>query len=189
MILRTPVLNEANQVAKCLLLAMEDIFMEFLATIDHEKVLEALTLLVSSRGNQYSYQNCLVAVEDNQIVGAVCFYDGADLPQLRVPVLNFIRQSFNPLFNPEDETSSGEIYIDSIGVLPSFRGTGIGGFLLNHLIEEKVHKQGKILGLLVERENKKAETLYHRFGFRRVGEKMLVGKVMHHLQIWPNSTL
>ena len=189
MIVRTPNLNEASQIAKCLLPAIEDIFKEFLATTDHVKVLGVLTQLVSSQDSQYSYQNCLVAVVDNQIVGAVCFYDGADLLQLRLPVFNFIRQYFNPSFNPEDETSSGEIYIDSIGVLPSFRGKGIGGFLLNHLIEEKVHKQGKTLGLLVEQENEKAEILYHRFGFSRVGEKMLVGKVMHHLQIRPYSVL
>lgn len=88
-------------------------------------------------------------------------------------------------FNPEDETSQGEWYIDTLGVHPNQQGKGVGSLLLNYLIEERVTKLQQTLGLLVDLDNPNAKRLYLKLGFKSVGEKTLAGKQMDHLQLRP----
>ena len=90
---------------------------------------------------------------------------------------------FNRDFAPEDETQSGEYYIDCIGVNPNQQGKGIGTKILQFLIHEYVNQRDKTLGLLVDKNNPKAKQLYLKIGFEIVDEVIFVGKVMEHLQM------
>lgn len=175
--------KDADAVAACLLLAMEDIICSFLGTDDRAEALRFMEHFAGKEYNQYSYQNCLVAELDTRVVGAVNVYDGGQLVTLRRPVLDHIRKHYNPEFAPEDETQKGEYYIDSLGVLPEMQGLGIGSVLLKFLIEFHVVKKGDALGLLVDNENPAARKLYEKLGFEVVGSKTLAGKGMAHMQI------
>ncbi|MNR48786.1 ribosomal-protein-alanine N-acetyltransferase [compost metagenome] len=114
-------------------------------------------------------------------------YDGSKLNELRIPVATKIKSMFNNAFNPEDETQAGEYYIDCVGVDPNQQGKGIGSKIFKFLIDEYVYKNNKTLGLLVDTENPNAQKLYLKLGFEIVGEKMLVGKRMNHLQFRPTN--
>lgn len=83
----------------------------------------------------------------------------------------------------EDETESGEFYIDCIGVNSDQQGKGIGSKALNFLIDEYVVKNHQTLGLLVDEDNPNAKRLYLKLGFKVVGRKSLAGKKMEHLQL------
>lgn len=61
-----------------------------------------------------------------------------------------------------------EIRIVDITLLPPFRGRGVGGALLQALIDEST-AAGKPLSIHVEKQNP-AMALYRRLGFRAVGE-------------------
>ncbi|HZK06733.1 MAG TPA: GNAT family N-acetyltransferase [Bacteroidales bacterium] len=183
MIIRKAIPSDAERIVAFLLLATEEIVYKFIGEKDHEKAKAFLLYFIKKENNQYSYQNCLVAEIDNEMVAAVAFYDGARLAALRQPIIDYIRDNFNKTFEPEDETSNGEFYIDSIGVSLSHRGKGIGANLLQFLIDEYVSKKRKNLGLLVDEENPKAKKLYLKLGFKSVGKIVLVGKQMEHLQI------
>lgn len=179
--------EDSAAIATCLLLAMEDIVCEFIGQRDPNKAKEFLLHFIEQEHNQYSYQNCFVAEDDHQVIAAVNIYDGSQLNQLRVPISQYIKTHFNTDFNPEDETQPGEYYIDSLGVNPNLQGKGIGATVLKFLINYFVIQNGKTIGLLVDEENPKAKKLYLKLGFKSVGQKILVGKRMEHLQIKPRA--
>ncbi|NGF76178.1 GNAT family N-acetyltransferase [Fluviicola sp. SGL-29] len=186
MIIRKATKTDSPSIARYLLLAMEEIVFEFIGENNPEKALTFMHFLVTAENNQYSYQNCWVVEEDGSVVAAVTVYDGGQLEELRAPVAQYVREEYKQPFNPEHETQSGEFYIDSFGVDPGQQGKGIGSAMLQFLIDEYVHKNGQILGLLVDKENPGAKKLYLKLGFRVVGEKTLVGKQMEHLQVMGN---
>ncbi len=174
--------SDYKAISKCLMLAMEDIFYAFIGNNSNEKAIDFLEQLVQQKGNQYSYENCWVAISENEIVGAGLVYDGAKLHQLREPVAQEIKKVFGNDFNPEDETQAGEFYIDCVGVYPDQQGKGIGSAIFKFLIEEYVQKKKQNLGLLVEKNNPSAKNLYLKLGFEVIGDKMLVGKTLEHMQ-------
>lgn len=177
--------EDASAIAPILLLAMEAIFRHFTGSDSTEKITLFLAELIAKPGNQYSYENCWVVEVNHTISGVACVYDGALLHKLRAPVATAISSTFGRVFSPENETESGEIYIDSVGVSPHFQGRGIGLKLFHFLITEYVEKQQRKLGLLVEKNNSKAKRLYLKLGFQTVGKKVLTGKTLEHLQFIP----
>ena len=166
-----------------MLLAMEEIVYSFIGERDEDKAREFLLHFVKGAANQYSWQNCWVAEVGGEAVATVNLYDGAQLHELRAPVVQHIRSRYRSDFEPEDETGAGEYYIDTVGVDCNHQGRGIGSKVLQHLINEYVTKGGQTLGLLVDEANPAAKRLYLKLGFAPVGKRVLFGKLMEHLQI------
>nr|WP_294784448.1 GNAT family N-acetyltransferase [uncultured Flavobacterium sp.] len=183
MTIRKAEISDSKYIAPILLLAMEEIIYKFIAKKDYAVAKDFLQHFIEKENNQYSYQNCFVAEENNEIIGAVNVYNGADLIALRNPIVEYVRSNYNPEFDPELETRAGEFYIDSLGINPNYQGKGIGSKILHFLIEEYVHQNNHTLGLLVEEDNPLAKNLYLKLGFKIVGTKTLVGKNLEHLQI------
>lgn len=181
--IRQAAIADAEPIANCLLWAMEEIFYKFIGTNDFRVANKVMLQFVKQDMGQYSYRNCWVAKHNGEVVAAINGYDGAKLEQLRAPVLAYIREHFNPMFQPEDETEAGEFYIDSLGVVPHWRGKGIGTKLLEHLIHIIAVQRHQTIGLLVEPENASAKRLYAQLGFKCVGFKPLAGKQLEHLQL------
>jgi ribosomal protein S18 acetylase RimI-like enzyme len=183
MIIRKAVLEDSDLIANFLLLAMEDIVYKFIGEKDYHKAKEFLAYFAQRERNQYSYQNCWVVEDGGEVLGAANVYDGAMLEELRRPIAEYLKIKFYKDFKPEDETQTGEYYIDTLGVNPKHQGKGVGTKLLLFMIDEYVNRRCQTLGLLVEEENRSAKKLYLNLGFRPVGKKLLVGKPMEHLQI------
>ncbi|MFT3738223.1 MAG: GNAT family N-acetyltransferase [Breznakibacter sp.] len=183
MIIRKAVRSDANDVARHLLLAMEEIVFGFIGERSSDKAKAFMCHFAAQTQNQYSYQNCWVGEEGNEVVAAINVYDGADLHRLRAPVIAYLKKQFGRDVQPEDETQAGEFYIDTLGVDPRMQGKGIGSQMLWFVIDEFVHRRKLSLGLLVEKANPRAKELYVRLGFSYAGEKTLIGKPMEHLQM------
>ncbi len=90
---------------------------------------------------------------------------------------------FGRSFEFENETGPGENYVDSVGVSREHQGKGIGSRLFRFLIEEYVSRKRTALGLLVDKENPTAKKLYLKLGFEKVGDLVLAGKSMEHMQV------
>ena len=109
-------------------------------------------------------------------------YDGARLQELRAPLIALIQERLGEPFEIEEETSAGEFYIDSLSVMPSFRGKGVGRALLAALRDKAFERGYERVGLLVDFDNPRAEKLYSSFGFERVNETTFLGHRMWHMQ-------
>ena len=181
--IRKATVNDVEAIARHLFDAMEDIVYAFIGERDYAKAREFMSYFTGSKNNQYSYENCRVAEVDGKVVGAVNVYDGARLSELRRPVVEYIRDKYNRDFPQGDETEAGEYYLDTLSVDPDFRCRGIGSQILQHVIGEYVHRQGRTVGLLVDEENPNAKRLYVNLGFKARGRKILFGKRLVHLQI------
>jgi len=181
--IRKAIREDSEAIAPLLMLASGDVFYKFIGEEHYEKAKDFLLRFVKREDNQYSFQNCYVAVEVGEIVAAALVYDGAKLKELRKPVLDHVHQHFDASFHVEDETQAGEFYIDSLGVAIAQQGKGLGSRLLNFLIKENVQKNGQKLGLLVNISNAGAKKLYTKLGFHCVGDKELLGFSLEHLQV------
>ena len=184
MLIRKAKFTDSPIIIEHIFLAMEDIIYEFIGMKDSEKAKAFLHHFVEKENNQYSYTNCYVAEIENEIVGTINIYDGAELETLRQPIVQYIRKHYNVDFSPENETEKGEWYIDTIGVNPMYQGQGIGTKLLKFVIEKYAINNQQTLGLLVDKP--KAEKLYLSLGFEYIKKKLLAGKQMKHLQLNPN---
>ena len=153
---------------------------------NHQSVLEEIARMEDS---QYSYRNTIVAEVNGVSAGAAVAYDGADLYRLRDVTLKHIFNHTGKLHNIEDETDASEVYLDSIAVLPEYRGLGIGKQLLLALKEIAFKEYGKTLGLLVDFENPDAERLYKSVGFERMNVKDFLGHKMWHLVVRLQTTV
>jgi ribosomal protein S18 acetylase RimI-like enzyme len=134
--------------------------------------------------SQYSYLNALVAEADGAVVAALVGYDGARLKELREPIFPLLRQHLGEVIDIEDETEAGEFYLDSLGVVPDYRGRGIGRALIEAMRDRAFAEGHTRVGLIVDVDNPSAERLYKSLGFKRVGNKRFLGHAMHHLQVW-----
>ena len=143
-----------------------------------------MTSLVEMEDSQYSYRNTLVAVTSGGILAGICVaYDGGKLRKLRRRFVEAAIRKFGIDYSGmADETCEGEFYIDSLAVSSAFRGKGIATQLLQAAIARGKELEIPAVGLLVDKGNPRAETLYSRLGFQYVEDTTWGGHSMKHLQ-------
>jgi len=143
-----------------------------------------MTRLVEEDDSQYSYQNTLVAYVSNGILAGICVaYDGAKLHQLRRRFIEAAQEFLDIDYSGmQDETEDGEYYIDSLAVSSNFRGKGIATELLKAAIAKGKELEIPAVGLLVDKGNSKAESLYAKLGFEYANDTTWGGHSMKHLQ-------
>lgn len=81
----------------------------------------------------------------------------------------------------DDETQAGELYLDSLAVLPEYRRQGIAQQLLKATKEKADKLKLPCVGLLVDKGNPAGEALYASVGFRYAGDSHWGGHPMKHL--------
>lgn len=155
---------------------------------------EMMTLLVEREDSQYSYTNTLVAVDGNgsatigdacqskKVVGISVSYDGGRLHELRRPFLSLALEYVGKdNSGMDDETQAGELYLDSLAVLPEYRRQGIASRLIK-ATKERADQMGlPCVGLLVDKGNPIGEALYTTVGFRYANNSHWGGHEMKHL--------
>lgn len=147
-----------------------------------EEYLDVLSKIAAHTDTQYSWQQGLVAEIRGVVVGGVVGYDGGELHRLREGTFNVLRDTIGRVPTIVDETEAGEYYLDSVGVLAEYRGRGIGRALIETFCAKAFDEGHQRIGLIVDRDNPQAESLYTSLGFRRVGTKPFFGHQMWHLQ-------
>ena len=174
--IREAVVEDAALVGKVVLMALHYDETHPLASIFAE--------LAARDVSQYSYRNALVAEVDGDVVGAIIGYDGARLEELRKPLYELMIEKFGSVRPVEDETSAGEFYLDSLAVLPEYRGCGVGAALLAAARDRAFAAGHERVGLIVDLANPRAEALYQSLGFQRVNATTFLGHDMWHMQAY-----
>ena len=177
---------DAPVIARAIMMAVgEEICRDFAGESHTLADVEALfTELAEMDDSQYSYRNAVVALTAGGQVAGVCIgYDGALLHRLRERFFEAVRRRMGrDMEGMADETSPDEYYLDTLAVMEPYRGHGLGGRLLLAQAA-RGHALGKPAGLLVDKDNPRAEALYRRLGFRPAGERPFAGVVMNHLTL------
>lgn len=137
--------------------------------------------VVASKDTVYSYKNTLVAELKGQTVGALVGYDGAKMWELRKPTFEMIQKATGETPELEEETSPGEFYIDSLAVLPDYRGMGIGTKLVLEASKRAFRSGFERVALLVDTDNHSTEILYKSLGFKRDTLLSFLGHKMWHM--------
>lgn len=147
-----------------------------------EEYISVLTEIARSEATQYSWQYAIVAEVEGRVAGAVVGYDGAELYRLREGTFATIRRCAGHTPAIVDETEPGEYYLDSVGVLPDYRGEGIGRALIEAFCAKAFAEGHSRVGLIVDYDNPNAEKLYTSLGFKRIDTKPFFTHQMWHLQ-------
>lgn len=179
-IVRKAVREDAAVIAEAVAMAIGD--ERALRNYCGEEYMAVLTEIARHEATQYSWQYALIAEVDGAAAGAIVGYDGTMLHTLREGTFATLRNCIGRTPTIVDETSAGEYYLDSVAVLPQFRGMGIGRALVSAFCDNAFAQGHSCVGLIVDYENPDAERLYTSLGFRRVGTRPFFNHQMWHLQ-------
>lgn len=177
--LATP--QDKTSVAILMVQAMDDLAKKFVKSDNLTDAIPAFEHFFVQKNNQYGYENTIVGEDETGIVGSITAYDGAKLDELRQPVLDYLKTHYNFNTAIENETQAGEFYLDTVSVFPHKQGLGIGAKLIQAMIQHAKKLGHERVGLLVDKTNPKAKSLYLRLGFEVVDEKSLLGGAYEHL--------
>lgn len=179
-IVREATPNDAATIAQAVAMAIGDeVALHNYCGDDYTAILSAIA---HREHTQYSWQYALIAECDGLPAGAIVGYNGADLYSLREGTFATLRELIGRVPSIVDETEAGEYYLDSVGVLPQFRGMGIGRALITTFCDKVFNEGHERVGLIVDYDNPHAKELYTSLGFQRVGTKLFFGHKMWHLQ-------
>ena len=171
--------EEAVQIAELFMLAWQ--VEEILESngLTYGQLQESMTTIAAAEETIYSYENTIVAEVDGKVVGAMCAYDGADYQRLKQPIVDVLGADSG--FAQLKETEAGEFYLDSVGVLPEYRGRGVASSLFEAQCERAASLGHKVAGLIVDVDKPQAEALYARLGFTYLDNKDFFGHTMKHM--------
>ena len=171
--------EEASQIAKLFMLAwpVDDILES--NGLTYEQLHESITFIAANKETIYSYENTIVAEIDGKVAGAMCAYDGADYQRLKQPIVDVLGSDCG--FAKMKETEAGEFYLDSVGVLPEYRGRGIASRIIEAQCERAASLGHKVAGLIVDIDKPQVEALYSRLGFTYLNDKDFFGHTMKHM--------
>ncbi len=176
--------SEAASIARLIMDAMTDECCLYFCGDGHglDDFHAMMTKLVELDDSQYSYRNTLVAVDGETVVGVAVSYDGGRLQQLRRAFIDTAKRYLDKDHSGmDDETQAGELYLDSLAVLTTYRRQGIAKKLLR-ATKEKANDMGlPYVGLLVDKGNPTGEALYASVGFVYRNDSMWGGHAMKHL--------
>lgn len=147
--------------------------------LSYRQLHESMTAIAARPETIYSYENTIVAEVDGKVVGAMCAYDGADYVRFKQPVVDMLGADSG--FAQLKETEAGEFYLDSVGVLPEFRGRGIASAIFQAQFERAASLGHTQVALIVDVDKPEAEALYRRLGFTHQGNKDFFGHPMKHM--------
>lgn len=139
--------------------------------IEHpaQELLDSVTEMCHREDVLYSWRNTVIAEMDGRVVGALTQYDGNRYLEMRAVTFPLITQACGIDYSDMDlETYPGEYYLDSMAVLPEYRGQGIATALLRDGIARAQAAGIPNVSMIVSPENPKAQQLYESLGFQYI---------------------
>lgn len=178
--------DQSAEIARLIMIAMTDDCCLYFCGEGYglKDFCKLMTTLVEREDTQYSYKNTLVALDGDRVVGISVSYDGGKLHQLRRAFIESAKVYIGKdLSGMDDETQAGELYLDSLAVLPEYRRRGIAKLLIRATKERADSMALPCVGLLVDKGNPTGEALYSSVGFRYANDNMWGGHPMKHLTL------
>ena len=178
--------RHAQEIARLIMMAMTDECCLYYCAdgCSLDAFYRMMTYLVNREDSQYSYRNTLVAMDGEKVVGISVSYDGGMLHELRRAFIEAAKEYVGKdNSGMDDETQAGELYLDSLAVLPEYSRRGIAKRLILATKEKAEAMYLPCVGLLVDKGNPDGEALYASAGFRHMNDSRWGGHEMKHLTL------
>lgn len=134
----------------------------------------------------YSYLNTRIAEMDGHRVGALVAYDGAHYAKMRAKTFGLVKQTPGiDLSHNALETGPGEFYLDSMAILPEYRGLGIGQKLMLDRMEWAKRNGFDAVTLLVDKDKPRLQDYYEELGFMFVEDMFVFGDLFNKMVCSP----
>ena len=178
--------EDAPFLAKCIMAGMH--FYDF-GTISPEQsdIYEGLVDCEGRDDTLYTYRHTRIAEVSGISVGTLLSYPGEIYWELRDKTFRQYWPAFFAEHSEDDlETGPGEYYLDSLAVIPSFRGQGIGSALLRDGIRKGADLGYKFITLVADSDLPHLVRLYESVGFRPEGRRRAYGvdfqRMVYHIR-------
>ena len=163
-------IREAQQedipfVAKCVLAAVG--MYDFKAASDKAPSAEAVCAMEDTL---YSFRNARIATVEGTPIGCLVSYPGNIYEDARKVTFGFFERNGIIIPPTETECYPDEYYLDSMAILPAFRGYGIGKLLMQDAIAIAREKGFKKVSLIVESDRPRLSDYYATLGFKSENE-------------------
>ncbi|MBR0178595.1 MAG: GNAT family N-acetyltransferase [Bacteroidales bacterium] len=143
---------------------------------EQRPIFEHLVEICRMDDTLYSYRHTRIAEMDGMAVGALVAYDGAPYAEMRAKTFGLVQQTSGmDLSKNAMETGPGEFYLDSMAILPEYRGHGIGHALMRDRMEWAFRNGFKAVTLLVDKDKPRLQAYYESLGFVQMCEMFVFG--------------
>nr|WP_285835450.1 GNAT family N-acetyltransferase [Staphylococcus capitis] len=156
----------------------------FLGETSNERLNKQLQHLWQKKGNRFSHDISYVAKEEGQVLGAITCTSLVKLEKSmcqtvieiikmkKLKSLKIILSNLKKIYVliTMDEGEKDEFHVSMLATLPEARGKGVGTKLLKFAEHLAINNGFDKLSLTVVQDNKKALSVYKKFGFSIVGE-------------------
>ncbi|RCX17879.1 ribosomal protein S18 acetylase RimI-like enzyme [Anaerobacterium chartisolvens] len=175
--------TDAPQVAELIYIILDEMDIPMLKAHAKPKVLEFIVRAFKGEASRFSYNNIWVKEIESHAVGMAVVYHGADAGRLDRELSGIIRDTFSLSEDIilDKEAEEEEFYIDSLCVMPEFRGRGIGTELLKSVQAEARDRGLTCLSINVELNNTRAQRLYKGMGYLTEKEIEIAGHSYFHM--------
>lgn len=170
-VIRDATFEHASFIGKCVLAAM-DLYDFSISAAENPD-----TIAVCGRKDTlYSYKNSRLAMIEDVPVGCLVSYPGEIYEEARRLTFSLLPGVDKGMLEASGaETGPGEFYLDTLAVVPAYRGYGIGRMLLQDGIRKAREKGFPCVSLIVEAEKSRLQEYYASLGFREAGRMLFFG--------------
>lgn len=163
--IRDAVAADAPFIARCVWAAIEMLHIEDDVPDEMREAFSYLVGICLMDDTLYSYRNAAVAEVNGCVVGALVAYDGARYAAMRKTTFDLVEKNMGvKLEHNVMETGEGEFYLDSLAVMPQFRGLNIGKMLIQNRMElARGLGIGKV-SILVDKDKPRLRAYYESLG-------------------------
>lgn len=184
-LIRDADIADAPFIARVMLASIEMLDMDAEVADEHRPALERLMDICRMDDTLYSYRHTRVAEVDGKTVGALIGYDGTRYAVMRAKTFGLVRQTFGmDLSQNAMETGTGEFYLDSMAILPGYRGRKIGLQLMRDRMEWAKRNGFAVVSLLVDKDKPHLQRYYESLGFAFSEEMFVYGAWYNKLEKW-----
>ena len=143
---------------------------------EHRLILDHLVEICQMEDTLYSYRFTRIAEMGDKTVGALIGYDGGRYAEMRAKTFGLVRQTSGlDLSKNAMETGEGEFYLDSMAILPEFRGRKIGLQLMRDRMDWAARNGFETITLLVDKDKPHLQRYYESLGFAFREEMFVFG--------------
>ena len=175
-LLRDATLDDAPFIARVVLAGIDMLDIDAALPDEQRAIYKHLVEICRMEDTLYSYRNTRMAEIEGHRVGALVAYDGGHYANMREKTFGLVQQTSGMnLSQNAMETDEGEFYLDSMALLPEFRGREIGKMLMLDRMAYAETNGFEVVTLLVDRDKPHLQAYYESLGFAMKEEMFVFG--------------